>query len=48
MTVEPLIVLAELEAADKVAREEASSVNMSCRWRARERRAKRFIFWMSV
>ena len=48
MIVEPLIVLAELEAVDKLAREETSSLNMVRRCRERERRAKRFTFWMSV
>jgi hypothetical protein len=46
--VEPLIVLAELEAVDKQAREEASSLSMVRRCRERERRAKRFTFWMLV
>jgi hypothetical protein len=48
VTVEPLIVLAELEAADEEAREETSSLIMSRRWRARERRAKQFTFSMPV
>jgi hypothetical protein len=44
LTVELLVVLAELDAIEEDARDDTSSPMISKRWRARERRAKRLTF----